>query len=161
MNRIDERVKLFIDGFEKIINKLDTNDIYVLSLNLHLLKSAIEEYFKESDSIKLKHNTTLKNASKRMALSMNHIINDRPVFICSEADEYPMKILLINKIYALCLGISYFGYKKYLKEVNIINKFLYLLHNKKIDSEAFTIIIDIFENSYESCHKETINANTK
>jgi len=161
MNRVDERVELFIDGFEKIVNKLDPKDNYNLSLDLHLLKSAVEEYFKESDSIKLKHNIAFSNASKRMALTMNHIINNRPIFICSEADEYPMGILLINEIYALYLGISHFRYKKYLKEVNIINKFLYLLHNKKIDSEAFAIIIDIFESSYESCHKETINANKK
>ncbi len=155
MNRVDERVELFIDGFGKICNKLDQDDKYNLSLDIHLLKLAVEEYFKESDTIKLKHGIEFSNSSKRMALTMNHIINNRPISVCSEADEYPMKILLINEIYALYLGISHFGYKKYLKETNIINKFLYLLHSKTIDSEAFAIVIDIFESSYKSCHKET------
>jgi len=155
--RVDERVELNIKGFLTILKKLDPKKEFGLKLNMHLLKLSVEEYFNESDLIKDKHNIKFTNVSKRMSLTMHCIIQHKPIMFCKKVDNLPVKILLINEIYAFILGVSHHEYRKCFRDKEAVENFLYLLHQKCIDPEAFAIVINIFDRVFKEC-KEIENA---
>ena len=155
--RVNNRINTYIDSFLLLLKRIDPLDKYGLDLNMHQVISTAKEYFIQSDFIKTKHNIKYTNASKRMSLTISCIMKNKPIYISKEVDDLPAKILLINEIYAIILGITHLSYRKCFSNKEAFNNFLYLLYNKCIDPEAFAITIDIFSKVLKEC-KEINNA---
>ena len=158
--KIDERVNLFIKTFIKLKKKIDPNNIYGIDLNIQLLESSVREYFAESNYIKSKHSIEYTNASKRMSLTMHSVIQNKPIYVTKKLDALPFKILLINEIFAFILGVSHHSYRKCFRDKEAVENFLFLLHHKCIEPEAFAIVINVFDRVFKEC-KEELNASNK
>jgi hypothetical protein len=144
-NRVKNRFVAYGNQFKKFKNIIDPNNLYNIQLNDYLLLNSIEEYFKNSDEIKGKHNIEYTNEAKMFSLTMYSISKNKPIYITNnkQTNEMPKKILLINELYAVFLGISHLEYKKEFGKEDILMKFVYLLHYKCIEAETLAIIIDI------------------